>query len=129
MNRCDDSQVILGSAKRAVVGLSVRASSARSLAELRDIDHLLTSAIFDSLCKRDFPMPLVSALVWPAVAALGQQASLLQIAWKPTLSRGDWDGASPETPHASRPLSAVSTKSLWVSSWPAGIHHTGPAST
>jgi hypothetical protein len=90
MNEGDDSQTMLGSAHRAVVGLSVRASSARSLAELREIDYLVTTAIFDSLCKRDVPMPLVSALVWPAVAALGQQAALLQIAWKPTLSRGDW---------------------------------------
>lgn len=100
MNRGGDSQAMLGSAHRAVVGLSVRAGSARSLAELREIDYLVTTAIFDSLCKRDFPMALVSALVWPAVAALGQQASLLQVAWKPTLSRGDWDGASPESSHA-----------------------------
>jgi hypothetical protein len=111
MNRGDDSQAMLGSAQRAIVGLSARASSARSLAELREIDHLVTSAIFDSLCKRDVPMPLVSALVWPAVAALGQQASQLQIAWKPTLSRGDWDGAYPESPHATRPLRAVPTES------------------
>jgi hypothetical protein len=111
MDRCDDPQAMLGSAQRAVVGLCDRASSARSLAELREIDHLVTRAIFESLCNRDIPMPLVSALVWPAVAALSQQASLLQIAWKPTLSRGDWDGALPESPHATRPLRAVSTGS------------------
>jgi hypothetical protein len=95
MNRCDDSQAMLGPAQRAVVGLSVRASSARSLAELREIDYLVTCAIFEPLCNRDLPMPLVSELVWPAVAALGQQASMLQIAWKPTLSRGDWGESVP----------------------------------
>jgi hypothetical protein len=108
MNGYDDSQAMLSSAERAVVGLCVMASSARALAELRDTDHLVTHGIFEPLCKRDIPMSLVSALVWPAVAALVQQAFVLQIAWKPTLSQGDWDGASPESPHAGLALPAVS---------------------
>ena len=97
MNRCDDSQGMLGSAQGAIDRLTVMARSARTLAELRAIDRLVTHDVFESLCNRDVPMPLVSALAWPVIAALGQQASLLQLAWKPTLSRGDWDGASPES--------------------------------
>jgi hypothetical protein len=118
MNQCHDSQAMLGSAQRAVVRLSVMASCARSLAELREIDHLVTRAIFESLCNRDIPMPLVSALVWPAVAALVQQASVLEIVWTPTLSRGDWDGAIPESPDASGPLRALSTESGYSAGLP-----------
>jgi hypothetical protein len=94
MNRIDDPQAILGSAGRAIDRLSGMVRSARSLTELRAIDLLLTCDIFEPLCNRDIPMTVVSALVWPTVAALGRQASLLHLAWKPTLSRGDWEGAS-----------------------------------
>lgn len=34
-------------------------------------------------------MPIVSELVWPAVAALEQRASLLEMPWKPALSTAD----------------------------------------
>lgn len=85
MNSTDDPQAPLTPVRHSIETLSVLARSARGLPELQRIDHLLTHAIFDSLCNRGVPLTLVSDLVWPAVAALAQQATTLEIAWKPTL--------------------------------------------
>jgi hypothetical protein len=102
-NRHDESQAILDSARRAVDDLTVMARSARSLVE-RQIDLPVTCDTFESLCKRDVPIHLVSALVWPAVAALAQQASLLQVGWTPTLARADWE------PRHRAPVAATATR-------------------
>lgn len=95
MNATDDPQAPLTPVRHSIEALSVLARSARGLPELQRIDHLLTHAIFDSLCHRGVPLTHVSDLVWPAVTALAEQATTLDLAWKPTLrlrddqSRGD----------------------------------------
>jgi hypothetical protein len=75
--------------------LFVMALSARYLSELQEIDRLLTNDVFDALCDRGVPMERVSELVWPAVRALEQQASLLGWSWRPALCQGDWLAPKP----------------------------------
>jgi hypothetical protein len=89
MNSTDDSQAPLSHVRHSIDALSVLARSARGLPELQRIDQLLTHDIFDSLCNRGVPLPLVSDLVWPVVTALTQQATTLEIAWKPALRLRD----------------------------------------
>jgi hypothetical protein len=89
MNSTDDPQAPLIPVRHSIEALSVLARSARGLPELQRIDSLLTHAIFDSLCNRGVPQTLVSDLVWPAVAALAEQATTLEIPWKPTLHLRD----------------------------------------
>jgi hypothetical protein len=92
----DDPRALLSMAERAIRDLALRAASARVLRELQQIDQLVTRDLFHALCDRGIPLPLVSELVWPAVAALERQASLLAMAWRPALSHGDWDALASE---------------------------------
>ena len=91
--RCDRSKTPMNYCARrgARLGTSLNtARSAQHLSELERIDQLLTRDVFDALCSQGIPMPLVSELVWPAVAALEQQASALETSWRPALCQGDW---------------------------------------
>jgi hypothetical protein len=90
MRPIENPDELLSTARRAVGNLLNTALSAQYLSELERIDQLLTRDVFDALCSQGVPMPLVSELVWPAVAALEQQACVLETSWRPALCQGDW---------------------------------------
>jgi hypothetical protein len=106
----DHTDELLCTAQRVINGLLAMALSARYLSELQQVDQLLTHDVFDALCHRGIPTLRVSELVWPAVEALEQQASLLGMSWRPALCNGDW--LMPNPPEATGGAIAASATNV-----------------